>query len=244
MKHFYGIPVSYNNQTKALLIEEFMQGLLLQTQNPIQHDPASSSVSLFPSWSWTASKAAQPSGASLLTFDFCNSLPEDIAVSIEHHSGEEMDLLEFMTTYRTALYIEFRPILGISTWVFSSRIAAKTYHDERPSQEFIGIPTSTVSLDKYPGGYGMAIALYMGFQVAGFKRIDRDTPDSKIFLNKYEVCFLLVREIELNCFRRIGQMYATFYNVAGWTNVPLTEVTKLMDARANIKWGRRKMRLV
>lgn len=107
MRHLYGIPVFYNNQTKTLEMVDFVCGLLWRTSDPVEYDPASAIVSLFPSWSWASIKAAQPSGAGSLSFVYVHRISEDMAVSIEHQNGEEMGLLHFMTTCHPASYFEF-----------------------------------------------------------------------------------------------------------------------------------------
>lgn len=67
---------------------------------------------------------------------------------------------------------------------------------------------SSVSFDILSGGKGKATALYMGFER---KEQKYGTPEHVRKGYAYKLWFLLVRETVSTHFRRIGKMYATFF---------------------------------
>ena len=181
---------------------------------------------------------------------------QDLSFQIKHRTRQELDLVEFMTLFRTAAYTEFFPWLYITTWAISSRISIEPNNDGFKTLRFLGITNETVYLDEHPSEEGEAIALYMGVLHVQEEPVlsgalaaspkDEILPahfGASSIEEHYQVVFLLVREVESESFRRIGLWTVRIDCDPAGSEEALGEVL-ILKGKSHDTWGRRTMRLV
>jgi len=205
MKHFYGIPLVYEEHSvrgRAFTTDSLLRGLTWGLAKPTSREfgqKQSESASQFPSWTWASYKASFPGVKNSLVVKHCLSnalvLWKDIRVEVTHKQDGVIDfnlydpfsddsvLISHQTWHPTRPENDTRTAMNLTHEVLSlpsdtglaSLPSARHYSEFQP---YIDITTLVMRFWLLPSR--LAMSPYRGWHYEYVKLDDRDPHDKKV----------------------------------------------------------------